>query len=228
MPHIDFWFDFISPYAYFGFLRIEELAARHGATLRLRPVLFAALLNEHGQLGPAEIPSKRDHTFRDILRYAALNDIELTGPAAHPFNPITALRCSLPEVAGDDQARVVRTLFVACWSARADLGTPENVARVLDGAGLPGAALVNRTRDPKVKAALKQEVNLALQRGVFGVPTADCDGELFWGNDRLDMLSLRLQGKDPLPIGKLDALLRLPSGATRPGSTRQAPPPTLK
>ena len=187
-------------------------------------MLFAALLDHHGQLGPAEIPSKREHTFKDIARYAALHGIPLTGPAAHPFNPLTALRCSLPEVAGEDQDRVVGALFRGAWSARADLGDPADVARLLSEAGLDGPGLVARTRDPAVKAALVQEVDTALARGVFGVPTADVDGELFWGNDRLDYVALRLKGRDPLPEGDITRLLELPAAATRPAARRGGAP----
>lgn len=221
MPHVDFWFDFISPYAYFAFLRIEELTRTRGATLRLRPVLFAALLDHHGQLGPAEIPSKREHTFKDIARYAALHDIALQGPATHPFNPLTALRCSLPQVAGDQQHQVIEAIFRGGWGGGADLGDPEALAALLSEAGLDGPALIARTREPQIKEALRREVEEALQRGVFGVPTCDCGGELFWGNDRLDYVALRLEGRDPLPPQGTDRLLDLPAGAIRPGARRR-------
>ncbi len=217
MAHVDFWFDFISPYAYFGYLQIGPVAEAYGATLRLRPVLFAALLDHYGHKGPAEIPAKREATFKDALRYATLNGVPLAGPAAHPFNPVTALRCALPEVAGDQQDAVVRALFLGSWGHGGDLGDPADVARILDEAGLDGAGMVARTREPEVKLALRREVEAALARGVFGVPTMDCDGELFWGNDRVDYVALRLEGRDPLPEGALAALLAIPQGATRPG-----------
>lgn len=220
MPHLDFWFDFISPYAYFGFLQVRDLAREEGATLRLRPVLFAALLDHHGHLGPAEIPSKREHTFKDVLRYATMRGIRLDGPATHPFNPICALRVALPEVAGDEQAHVIAALFDAGWGRGADLGDPAVITTILTEAGLDGPALVARTREPAVKNALKAETQAALARGVFGVPTFDADGELFWGNDRVDLVRLRLQGKDPLPETDVAAMLGKPSGVVRPGSRR--------
>ncbi len=221
MPHVDFWFDFISPYAYFAFLRIRELTEARGASLRLRPVLFAGLLDHHGQLGPAEIPSKRAHTFRDVARYAAKHDVELVGPPAHPFNPLTALRCSLPQVAGAHQATVIEALYLGSWGRGADLGDPAAIAALLRGAGLDGDALVARAADREVKDALKQEVAAAIERGVFGVPTCDCDGELFWGNDRLEDVALRLEGRDPLPEGAAARLLGIPAASIRPGSRRR-------
>lgn len=215
MVHMDFWFDFISPYAFFAWLRIRDLAAAHNATLRLRPVLFAGLLDHHGQLGPAEIPSKREHTFKDILRYAILNDIPLKGPATHPFNPLTALRCALPEVGQGRQAEIIDTLYRAGWSRGIDLGDPAAIVAALTGAGLDGEALLARAQAPASKMALKQETSAAIARGVFGVPTVDVDGELFWGNDRLDYVALRLAGRDPLPRGAAAEILARPSGAVR-------------
>ena len=218
VAHIDFWFDYISPYAFFAWLRVRDLARENDASLRLRPVLFAALLDHHGQLGPAEIPSKRDHTFKDILRYAAVHDIALQGPATHPFTPLTALRCSLPQVAGDQQVEVIDALYRGAWSGGMDLGDPEAIAAALTRAGCEGPALVARTREPEVKAALVAETRAAVARGVFGVPTLDVDGELFWGNDRLEYAALRLQGRDPLPVDAASSLLSRPSGAVRPGA----------
>lgn len=220
-PQLDFWFDFISPYAFFAALRIGPLAAQHGAVVRYRPVLFAALLDHHGQLGPAEIPSKRTHTFKDVARYAAVHGIPLRGPAFHPFNPLTALRCALPEVAGADQRVVIDVLFRAGWSEGVDLGDPSVIVSVLTGAGLDGAALVDATRDPAVKASLVRETEAAVSRGVFGVPTTDVGGELFWGNDRLDYVAMRLAGRDPLPAGSAAELLARPSGSARPGAGRR-------
>ncbi len=218
MSHVDFWFDYISPYAYFGWLRVRDLAAAHGATLSLRPVLFAALLDRHGQLGPAEIPSKREHTFKDILRYAALHGIELRGPAAHPFNPLLALRCSTPEVAGAQQADVIAALYRAIWSDGIDGADPSALEGALSVVGLDGAELVERASSGAAKAALRASTEAAVARGVFGVPTFDVDGELFWGNDRVEYAALRLQGRDPLPADAAHRLLSRPAGAVRPGS----------
>ncbi len=219
---LDFWFDFISPYAYFASLAVPRLCEERGVEVRYRPVLFAALLNHWGQLGPAEIASKRAWTFRDITRYAALNRIPLQGPAYHPFNPLTALRLALPEVSGDDQLQVIQAIYAAGWGQGIDLGDPSALAETLDAAGLNGQELVARTRAPEVKAALAREVEEALALGIFGVPTFLVDGELFWGNDRLDHVALYLDGRDPLDRTKVDAILARPGAAARrPGLAQQ-------
>ena len=111
MHRVDLYFDFISPYAYFGWVQIRALCAKKGAALVAHPVLFAGLLNHWGQLGPAEIPPKRRFLFSDGVRIAKLHGLPFLGPRFHPFNPLTALRAALPEVAGERQHDVIDTLF---------------------------------------------------------------------------------------------------------------------
>jgi 2-hydroxychromene-2-carboxylate isomerase len=193
---VDFYFDYVSPYAYFAWLRIGELcAARGNVELRIHPVLFAGLLDHWGQRGPAEVPPRRAWVFRDGARYAARHGIPLAWPAAHPFNPLLALRLSLP---GTEQRRVISAIFDAGWARGGDLGAPEQLRRALDDAGLDGAGRLAAAAAPEVKAALRAETDAAIARGVFGVPTMIAGDELFWGSDRLDDLAAHLDGRDPL------------------------------
>jgi 2-hydroxychromene-2-carboxylate isomerase len=210
MPHIDFYFDFISPYAYFASRKIRAVAARYGASLTAHPVVFGALLGHHGQLGPAEIPAKRLFTFNDIVRIAAMDEVPLAGPAVHPFNPLTALRLTLAEVAGPDQWPVIDCLYTAGWGRGIDLGEPEALARALTEAGLDGPAMVAATREPAVKAALRQSTEAAIERGVFGVPTFVVGDALVWGADRLHHLELILEGRDPVSSGLAATMLARP------------------
>ena len=89
---IEFWFDFISPYAYLAWQRIHPVVEAHGRALIYRPVLFAGLLDHWGQLGPAEIPPKREFVFRQVLRRAAALGVPLEPPPSHPFNSLLGLR----------------------------------------------------------------------------------------------------------------------------------------
>ncbi|MCB9680580.1 MAG: 2-hydroxychromene-2-carboxylate isomerase [Alphaproteobacteria bacterium] len=215
MRTADLWFDLLSPYAYFAWKRVRPLLAARDVAVRPQPVLLAVLLDHWGQLGPAEVPPKRVHTFKTCLRYAARHGLPFRGPATHPFNPVTALRVCLPEVAGDQQEAVIDALFDAGWGAGVDLGDPVALATALSGAGLDGPALLARTQDPAVKAALKSQGARALALGVFGVPTVTIDGELFWGNDALDELCAWLDGDDPLDAAALERFLARPAGVVR-------------
>src|SRR5512133_208149 len=95
MKHITFYLDFISPYAYLAFEKLPEALLGHSYSVTYRPILFAALLKHHGQLGPAEIAPKRDWTYRQVLWLAHRHGIDMQMPAAHPFNPLSLLRLAI-------------------------------------------------------------------------------------------------------------------------------------
>lgn len=216
---VDFYFDYLSGYAYFGWLRIQEVCDARGVDLVIHPVLFAGLLNHWGTVGPAEVAPRRAWVYRDGFRYAALRGIELECPKVHPFNPLPALRTSLAAVAGSEQRRVVQALFAAGWGKGIDLGSPEALISALTSAGLDGAALLARAGSPEAKQALIDETQTAVSRGVFGIPTMIVDDELFFGNDRIDHVELYLDGKDPLDPhrGKVGEILARPRAVDRPG-----------
>ena len=217
---VEFFFDYLSPYAFFASLDLPKICEQHGAELVYRPVLFAGLLDHWGQRGPAEIPAKALYTLRDCARHAARHHIRFRCPKYHPFRSLTPLRVSLAAVAGEHQALVVETLYRAGWSEGADLGSGDAIAQALDAAGLDGQALVGRTADADVKAALREQTEEAVSRGVFGIPTMIAKGELFWGKDRLVDVEERLAGNDPLDSVDLSAIIPVGPGAIRPGSLR--------
>jgi 2-hydroxychromene-2-carboxylate isomerase len=214
---LSFYFDYLSPYAFFASRKLPALCEKYAVKLDYCPVLFAGLLNHWGQLGPAEIPSKARHTAKQCMRYAAINEIIYNRPKYHPFNPLTALRVSTMEVAGENQARVVACLYSLGWEQGDDLGNDAMIAEALVSAGLDGLELVTRCKDPLVKRALRANTDSAISRGVFGVPTMIIDNQLFWGIDQLEYLDLYLQGKDPLAGLDLNSLGRDGSTAWRPG-----------
>lgn len=220
MSRVELFFDFISPYAYFASEELPRICERHGAALTFRPILFAGLLDHFGHLGPAEIPIKAQNTFRDTVRHAVRRDIPFQFPKYHPFKSVNALRLALELVSGADQPAIVRTLFRAGWQEGEDMGDPDALTRALDKAGFDGAALLSRTRDADVKAALRSETERAADLGVFGVPTMIIDDELYWGKDRLGDVETHLVEGNPL--SGIDPLDYAPQGASavRPRSQK--------
>jgi 2-hydroxychromene-2-carboxylate isomerase len=212
---LDFHFDYLSPYAYLAWPRVRQLAAERGLVLVPRPTLLGAVLSHWGQLGPAEIPPKRVFTFKDVLRRAADQGVPLTVPATHPFNPLTALRASLREVAGDRQVEVITALFDGSWGGGEEIGDGASVARVLSAAGLDGPRLVAATQREDVKAALKTHMDAALSAGVFGVPTFIVRGELFFGHDRMGDIERFLDGEDPVDLDHFRRMADRAPSATR-------------
>jgi len=212
---LHFYFDYLSPYAYFSWRELHRLCERYDLALKAHPVVFGKLLDHWGQLGPAEVRPKKSALYRYCFRYAKLNGFEFNPPHCHPFNPLPALRLSLPTVCGDDQHRVISTIFEAGWSHGADLGSAKELERILDNAGLNGAELLANIDHPETKMQLRDETELAISKDVFGVPTFIIDDELFWGNDQLEHIETFLQGKDPLEPEKVEEMLARHRGIDR-------------
>lgn len=214
-PPIRFLFDFLSPYAYLAWTQIGDLARDFDRPLVLEPVLFGAMLEAFGTIGPAEVPGKREHTYLDVVRKAALFGVPLVLPPRHPFAPLPALRAATSFPDPGERARAVAALFGAAWGRGDAIDTPEGVVAALDAAGLPGRAAVDRASTHEVKAALHRATSEAIARGVFGVPTCEVDGERFWGTDALPSLRAFLRGEDPITPEIRARVQGLPVGIER-------------
>lgn len=212
MKQIDFYLDFISPYAYLAFERLPVALEGLTYAVRYRPVLFAGMLKHHGQLGPAEIPGKRDWTYRQVLWQAHRNGIEMQMPAAHPFNPLGLLRLAIACGTGPEQLPnryVCETIFRHVWRGGAD-GADASRLEALAARLSPARAAAG----DGVKAQLKGDTERAIAAGVFGVPTMAVDGRLFWGFDALPMLRASLEG-DAWFDGNWGAAADRPTGIER-------------
>ena len=181
MQTLDWYFDFISPYAYLQCARFPPLPA--GVAVRPRPVLLSALLDQAGTRGPAEIRGKREFTYRQVLWLAQRSGVPLRFPAQHPFNPLSALRLA---VALDASPAIVRRIFDFIWAEGRDPSVATEFAALAEA--LDVAAPEARIADPAVKARLKTNTDEAIAAGLWGVPTFVVDGQSFWGFDSGDML----------------------------------------
>lgn len=195
---IRFYFDYESPNAYLAWTQLPKLAEKHGSTIEALPVLYAGLLDAHGQLGPGEVPAKGRWMTSNFLRKAALLGLPLNPPAFFPFNPLLALRVSLLPFEVEQRHGLIDALFKAVWMRGFHVSEPAVVERVAEEIGLPGNELIERAQSPEIKALLRQRTDEAISRGVFGVPSMEVGGELFWGYDDFPYLDLFLAGNDPL------------------------------
>jgi len=206
MPELTWYFDFVSPFSYLAVRRLGELLP--GVPIQFRPVLFAGLLKHWGQKGPAELPTKRRWTYRWCVWSAARSGVPFRFPAAHPFNPLDYLRLAI--AAGSSPA-AVRRIFDALWTTGARADDPARVAALCEELGVEPA----RVRDPEVKDRLRRNTEGAVARGVFGVPTLEVGGELFWGVDALDFAKAYLEDPSLLATDAMRRVDDLPVGAER-------------
>lgn len=219
---IQFFYDPISPYAYLAFERLPEALMGHSVRVRYRPVLFAGLLKAAGQLGPAEIPGKREWTYRQVSWLAHHHGVLLNLPAAHPFNPLALLRlglaCAHDDAPGETNRFVTEQLFRHVWRGGQDAIDAVRL-KSLEGRLQEHMALRGRPWPSpdsfEVKQRLRANTDEALALGVFGVPSVVVDGRVFWGHDALPMLRDYLSGNAWFQSEDWAAAAALPVGSSR-------------
>ncbi len=205
MKQIHFYFDFISPYAWLAFQALPQALKGISHEVHYHPVVFGAMLKHHGQLGPAEMPGKRDWTYRQVLWLAKQQGTDLKLPAAHPFNSLALLRLAVAAAGatgsaassntqGQPNRYVVETIFRHVWCEGLEATDPDRLATMQ--AHLFSQPSVNflDPQSAEVKQLLQQQTQQAIDLGLFGVPSMVVDGQVFWGNDALPMLRAYLEG----------------------------------
>jgi 2-hydroxychromene-2-carboxylate isomerase len=211
MKTIHFYLDFISPYAWMAFDALPQ--ALQGISYRVvhKPVVLGAMLKHHGQLGPAEIPAKRDWTYRQAQWQARAQGTPLQLPASHPFNSLGLLRLATAcDAAGEPNRFVCEKIFRHVWCSGLEAADTERLAAL--SADLAPSADVG---SDEVKKLLKNNTDEALALNLFGVPSFVVDGQVFWGNDAMPMLRAYLQGDPWFQSPEWTSVAQLPVGIQR-------------
>ena len=201
-PSVDWYFDFVSPFAHIAHHRLGELSC----PVNYKPVLFAGLLNHWGQKGPAEIPAKRRWTYRWCTFWAKQLGVPFRFPAAHPFNPLPHLRLAL---ACGSQPKAVKRIFEWVWTSGEHADDPRRFAALCAELGVAESQLA------EVKDQLRANTEEAAARNVFGVPSFVVDGEVFWGADSIEFLNAYLRDAAVLRNDEMRRVDALPVGAAR-------------
>jgi len=189
-PPIDFYFDFSSPYGYFAGTRIDALAEKHGRTVVWRPMLLGAVFKITGQQPLATVPLKNTYMAHDLARTAKLLGIPFKLPTKFPAGMQAPARAFywVGDKNQDLARKLAQALFHAYFAEDRDISNPEVTGNVAAKLGVDKAELAQALNDPAVKERLRNEVDAAIERGVFGSPYIVVDGEPFWGSDRLDQV----------------------------------------
>ena len=196
---LEFFFDLGSPAAYLAFRRLPAICEAADATLQWRPMLLGGVFQATGNQSPVNIPAKGRYLFADLQRFARRHDIPFRQNPHFPINTLTLMRMATGLQLREPQRLVpyVDAMYGAIWVDGLDMNDPTVVAGVLREAGFEPEAVMALAGNPEVKQRLKGDTQEAVARGVFGAPTFFVDGEMYWGQDRLDFVKEALEADTP-------------------------------
>ena len=188
---IEFWFDFGSPASYLAWVQLPKIAAARGATIDWRPMLLGGVFQAASNRSPVEIPAKGKWMLEDLPRWAQRYGAPYRRNPHFPINTLSLMRGAVGmQMKGESEfLRYVDAIYPAMWEKERNMGDPAVVAAVLAEAGFDPAAFQAMVADPAVKDKLKAVTQEAVERGVFGAPTLFVDGQMHFGQDRLDFIA---------------------------------------
>lgn len=193
MKTITCYLDFVSPYAWLAFAQLPQTLAGHSYHVRYRPVLLGVLLQAHSNPGPAGVAPKRAWTYRHAAWLGHSTGVGLQMPARHPFAPLPLLRLALQcSHDGTINRFVAETIFRHVWHGGAQALDPARLEHLHQA--LADQLRSDAAAPDEAKRFLRTNTDAAQALGVFGVPTFEVDGQLFWGLDSLPMLRAYLDG----------------------------------
>lgn len=190
MPTLDFWFDFASTYSYLSAMRVDDVAAERAVLVTWRPFLLGPVFRSQGwDNSPFNIyPAKGRYMVRDIERIADARGLPFKMPVPFPQNSLLAARIALAIDDEGQRATFCREVFRLQFGEGRTIDDPFALGGCLAEAGLNAAMMLQASRSDEIKARLRAETDEAQRLGIFGAPTFVArDGELFWGDDRLEM-----------------------------------------
>ena len=192
---LEFYFDFSSPYSYLASEKIDALAARFGRKVKWRPILLGVIFKTTGAAPLTTVPLKGDYSKHDFARSARFMGIPLVMPDKFPLPTQSAARAYywLHEQDCAKARAFAHAVFRALFVDNRDVSSPEVVLELAEKLGINPAACAAAMNDETYKQRLKDEVDAALKKGVFGAPYIVCDGEPFMGADRLPQLERWLE-----------------------------------
>jgi 2-hydroxychromene-2-carboxylate isomerase len=198
---VDYYFSFQSPWAYIGYQRFREVVSTYGLNVNYRPVLLVDLFAETGGLPlPKRHPVRQRYRMAELQRWRDRRGLKFhLQPANWPFNARLADGVVIAAIeAGRDPDPFLLRAFAAVWEDQLNLADPATLVEMADDSGLPGKQLVERSGSDEIGAAYEQNRRDALAADVFGSPSHVLDGEVFWGQDRIELLADALKsGRAP-------------------------------
>ena len=185
---IDFYYDFVSSASYIAYKRLPRMIEKAGGTINWKPMVLGGVFKAVGNSPPTHIPAKGRWLFDDLQRTCSRYGLKFSVNSNFPLNTIMVLRGAVAaEKLGDEVLKkYMDAMFDGAWANDDDLSDPAVVMELMDKAGLPAQEIANMVQDQAIKDELRANTEEAVARGAFGAPTIFVNGEMHWGQDRID------------------------------------------
>jgi len=181
---IEFYFDYGSPFSYLADTQLPALVQRTGAEFISRTIMLGGIFKATGNASPISIPAKGKYMALELDRWARRYGVEMKMNPHFPFNTIRLMRGAVAALQQDRFAAYHPAMFRAVWSEGRNVGKEDVLRELLQSAGIDPASIDG----DEIKNELRAKTDEAVRRGAFGAPTFFVNGEIFWGNDRLDFV----------------------------------------
>jgi len=187
---LEFFFDVGSPTSYLAWTQLPSLCERTGARLALRPMLLGGVFQATGNVSPVTVPAKGRYMGRDMVRYARRYGVPFQMNPHFPINTLVLMRAAAGvQLQAPEQLQAyLNSVMAALWIDGLNLNDPQVTAGVWASSGMNPAQLMAWANDAATKAALRATTDEAVARGVFGAPTFFVGEEMFFGQDRLELV----------------------------------------
>ena len=195
--HVDYYVSLNSPWTYLGSKRFEAIAQKHGADVTIWPVDFGSVFAVSGGLPlPKRAPQRQTYRMMELKRWRDHLGVKTTlEPKFFPANEVPAAKCVIAlreQGRMADAIKLAHAVLAALWAEEKNTGDPATLQAIIAGCDLDAAAVVKASEAPGIADKREAYTKQAIERGVFGAPSFVIDGEIFWGQDRLDFVDRKL------------------------------------
>lgn len=193
---VDYYFAPQSPWTYLGHARFAAMTAQAGATVRIMPVDLGRVFTVSGGLPlPKRAPQRQAYRLLELKRFSEHLKIPMTiQPKYFPVGGDDAAKLIIAVDVHDGTAQAMRTagaIFQACWAEERNIASEITFSEILHSLGLP-TARIEQAHSQAVQERYDTDTQRAIEIGVFGAPSYVVNGEMFWGQDRLDFVQRKL------------------------------------
>lgn len=189
---VDFYFDYVSPTAYLAWTQLEKICAEAGAALNYKPMLLGGVFKATGNSAPMLVAPKAVWLQDDINRHAEYYSAPFAMNPFFPLNTVTIMRGAMWASSTGHLKEYSKAMFEAVWVDKKNMADQDVIAEVLANAGFVSELILEAAGQPEFKKALIEATEEAVERGVFGAPTMFVDGQMHFGQDRLDWIKRAL------------------------------------